>query len=238
MNAPAFPLRTYQKYLGGLLVILGTLLSASQPVSSDAPGERPIDDDCGALLRAVKANDVDEVQRLLATVDPNCTYREDGEPRSPLVAAARNGNLAIGKLLVAARADVGFRASGDETPLMAASAGENLDFVKYLVGQGAEVNEKLAGDGTALIAAARSGRLATVEYLLGQGAEVDGQVNTDGTPLINAVRNGHQAVAEVLLTHGADPYLVLPGDEYAMHHAVIAKDQAMIDLLRQYSPKE
>ncbi len=231
MNVPSFTPCACQKYFWGLLVLLFT----SQSI---ALGKHPPKNDCGALLRAVKANDVDEVQRLLATVNPDCTYREDGEPRSPLVAAARNGNLAIGRLLIEAQANVGFHAPGDETPLIAASASENLAFVKYLVAQGAAVNEKLSGDGTALIAAARSGRLKTVAYLLGQGAEVDGQVNTDGTPLINAVRNGHQAVAEVLLAHGADPYLVTPGDEYAMHHAVIAKDQAMIDLLRQYSPKE
>ncbi len=235
MNALSFAPCAFQKYFWGLFVLLGTLLFTSQSIAS---GKHPPNDGCGALLRATKANDVDEVQRLLATVDPNCTYREDGEPRSPLVAAARNGNLAVGKLLVEAQASVGFHAPGDETPLMAASAGENLAFVKYLVAQGAAVNEKLSGDGTALIAAARSGRLETVAYLLSQGAEVDGQVDTDGTPLINAVRNGHQAVAEVLLAQGADPYLVTLGDEYAMHHAVMAKDQAMIDLLRQYSPKE
>lgn len=197
----------------------------------------PPGDDCQALLKAVKARDTDRVKDLLKTTDPDCTYRGDDEPRSPLVVAARNGDLEIGKLLISARADAGFHARGDETPLMAAAAFGNLAFVKYLVAKGAVVSTKLSGDGTALIAAARSGHSEIVEYLIAQGAEVDGQVDGDGTPLIVAVRNGHRAVAKILLEHGANPYRVSPGDEYAMHHAVMAKDQTMIDLLQRYPRK-
>lgn len=189
---------------------------------------------CADLLRAVKANNISKVQDLLKTVDPNCTYRGEGEPRSPLVAAARNGNLEIGKLLMNANADVEFHAHGDETPLMAASEYGHLDFVKYLTSNGAEINKKVPQNGTALIAASRSGDVETVQYLISQGADINGQVDNDGTPIICAVRNEHYAAAKILLENGADPDLVSPGDEHAMRHAEMSQDKAMIDLLRRY----
>lgn len=189
---------------------------------------------CSDLLRAVKADNISKVHDLLKTSDPNCIYREDGEPRSPLVAAARNGNFEIGKLLMNANADVEFHAEGDETPLMAASEYGNIDFVKYLISNGAEVNKKVSQNGTALIAASRSGDVETVKYLISQGADINCQVDNDGTPLICAVRNEHYAAAKILLENGADPYLTSPGDEHAMHYAVMTQDKAMIDLLQRY----
>ena len=240
-------LHHHWKYAFVAPLLLGMLLVIHKPVSAlaqDDKGSVSLNkspdskaDNCRTLLGAVKANDVAEVKGLLKTVDPNCVYQGDGEPRSPLVAAARNGNLVMGKLLISAQANVAFHAPGDETPLMAAATGGHLDFVRYLVENGAAVNKKLSGEGTALIVAARSGHVAVVEYLIAQGAEINGQVDGDGTPLIVAARNGHRAVAQLLLENGADPYQVSPGDEYAMHHATVAEDQSMIDLLRKYAKK-
>lgn len=225
-------------------VLFGILLMMNSPISALDPDDNFLNEeqtsksehvgDCKDLLRAVKADNVSEVQDLLKTVDPNCTYRGDGEPRSPLVAAARNGNLKIGKLLINANADVEFHAQGDETPLMAASEYGHVDFVKYLTSNGAEINKKVPQNGTALIAASRSGDVETVQYLISQGANINGQVDNDGTPIICAVRNEHYAAAKILLENGAEPYLVSPGDEHAMHHAEVSQDKAMIDLLRRY----
>ena len=230
LNAKASSHRSWQYILTVFMLLLSMINSSASALAQRA-------DDCPALLRAVKANDVAEVKALLKTTNPNCVYRGDGEPRSPLVAAARNGNLAIGKLLMNVQADVAFHALGDETPLMAAAAKGSLDFVQYLVENGAAINQKLAGEGTALIVAAKSGQTEVVRYLVAQGAEIDAQMDGDGTPLIGAVRNGHYAIAKILLENGANPYLVSPGDEYAMYHATAAKDQSMIDLLEKYAGK-
>ncbi len=126
----------------------------------------------------------------------------------------------------------------DETPLMAASSNGRLDFVKYLLTRGAKINTRLSGDGTALLVASREGHTEIVKYLISEGADVNGQVDRDGTPLICAVRNGHYETAKILLESGADPFLTSPGDEYAMYHAVMAKDKPMINLLKKYESEK
>ncbi|MEO0733475.1 MAG: ankyrin repeat domain-containing protein, partial [Bacteroidota bacterium] len=77
---------------------------------------------CADLTAAIRAENVDRVKELLATVDANCT---DPDPdfetivldngnatwrrqydHTPLVTAARMGNLDIARLLIAAGANV------------------------------------------------------------------------------------------------------------------------------------
>ncbi len=145
---------------------------------------------CAALLRAVKGNNLQKVKALVQTVDPNCEYREEGEPRSPLNAAARKGNVEIGKLLLAANADVEFRARGDEGALMGAARKGHLDFVKLMVENGAKVNKVVHGDGTALINAVRGGHYEIAEYLLEHGADPMLNVPGDENPIAHAVTQG------------------------------------------------
>lgn len=247
MNTKKSNVHSYWKYTFIAPLLLAIVAITNKPVSvlagsgraSSAASESEQNAptyaaDCQALLRSVKDRDVEDVNELLKTVDPNCTYRGDGEPRSPLVAAARNGDLEIGRLLIDAGAEVEFHAWGDETPLMAASVHGHLDFVKYLVTRNADVNKELGGDGTALLVAAREGYLDVVAYLISRGANVNAQVVRDGTPLICAVRNGHYEVTRVLLENGADPYQVSPGDEYAMYHARMSGNDDIIALLKKY----
>ena len=145
---------------------------------------------CAALLRAVKGNKIAQVAALAKTTDPNCTYREEGEPRSPLNAAARKGNVEIGQLLLAANADVEFRARGDEGALMGAARHGHLDFVKLMIENGAKVNKTVDGDGTALINAVRGGHYEIVEYLLENGADPMLGVAGDENPITHAVDQG------------------------------------------------
>ena len=150
--------------------------------SAIEPVNETIAYDCKDLLAATKANNVDKVREILKSVDPDCAYRDGGEPRSPLVAAARKGYLEIGQLLIASGADADYHDRGDESPLMAAAANGNLDFVQLLTGKGADVNKMVKGDGTALLVASREGHLDIVEYLIGLKADVNAVVGGDGTP--------------------------------------------------------
>lgn len=145
---------------------------------------------CAALLRAVKRNNASEVQKLVQNTDPNCEYREEGEPRSPLNAAARKGNVEIGKILLATNADVEFRARGDEGALMGAARYGHLDFVKLMIENGAEVNKTVSGDGTALINAVRGGHYEVTEYLLQKGADPMLGVSGDENPIYHASNQG------------------------------------------------
>ncbi|WP_017731456.1 ankyrin repeat domain-containing protein [Nafulsella turpanensis] len=251
MHTENFNLQSFRKFsfiapnLFSLILLLSTPFKvfaqgypkAPVAVKEESGGEQSNSDGCKELLRAVKSQDSVRVKELLRNVDPNCIFRGDGEPRSPLVAAARAGYVGIGKLLLEAKADVAYHAEGDETPLMAASANGHLGFAKLLVSNGAEVNKKLKREGTALIIAAREGHLGTVEYLISQGADVNAQVTGDGSPLIIAVRKGHLDIAKVLLEKGADPYLASPGDENPLYHARMSQNREMVELLEEYSDR-
>ena len=192
---------------------------------------------CKSLLKAVKQQNVEKVKELLKTKDPDCVYNGDREPRSPLVAAARLGNLEIIQLLIASGAAIEFHAKGDESPLMAASAYGHLLAVQLLIENGAEINRKLQNEGTALIFAARQGHIETVRWLIQQGADVNEQVELEGTPLIVAVRGEHFDVVKELLENGADPSLSSPMDETPMLHAMESNNKALIELIKQYEEK-
>ncbi len=238
----------YWKYAFIAPIVLVMLLSMNTPLEAIPSKYNPVavpqheengnkavgTKDCRELLRAVKDQNVSLVKQLLETVDPDCMYNKNGEPRTPLVAAARSGDLQIGKLLVEANADIEYHHDSDESPLMAASENGHIEFVTYLMEQGADVNRKVSGDGTALLVASREGHLEIAKYLISKNADVNGQVSGDGTPLICAAKRGHYEVAKLLLENNADPYLASPGDEYPMYHARMAKDKRMIALLKQY----
>jgi|GEM_PF-2465774 len=153
---------------------------------------------CQDLLQAVKDEEVEKVRALLKTVDPDCTYYGDGEARSPLVAAARTGNMAIGKLLLGAKANVEFHSKNDETPLMAASKNGHLAFVEMLIAQGASVDRKLRGDGTALINAVRGEHYEISKLLLEKGADPYKAVPGDEYAMYHARMSGNRKLIQLL----------------------------------------
>ena len=153
---------------------------------------------CAELLRAVKKNDIEKVRQLVAITDPNCTYRQEGEPRSPLNAAARKGHVEIGKILLAADADVEYRAIGDEGALMGAARNGHLDFVKLMVENGAKINKQVNGDGTALINAVRDGHYEVAKYLLDNGADPEQNSPGDENPIYHASEHSKKMLNLVL----------------------------------------
>lgn len=130
-----------------------------------------IEGTCQDLLKAVKRQQVEKVKGLLQTVAPDCTFRNDGEPRSPLVAAARKGHLEIAQLLVEAGASLSYHARGDENPLMAAARYGHLSVAEYFIQKGADVNVQVKGDGTPLICAVRGDHYKVAKLLLEHGAD-------------------------------------------------------------------
>ncbi|MBX2874447.1 MAG: ankyrin repeat domain-containing protein [Saprospiraceae bacterium] len=153
---------------------------------------------CADLLRAVKAEDTKLVRELLKSVDPDCAYYDEGEPRSSLVAAARMGNMEITKLLLSAKANVEYKAKGDESPLMAAANYGHLELVKLLVGSGAKINRKISGDGTALIGAVRGGHYEVAKFLLEKGANPFAMVSGDEYAMYHARMNEDKKMIKLL----------------------------------------
>ncbi len=163
------------------------------------------------LLYAAWTGDLAEAERLIAE-GADVDEKRSRDPRTPLVAAARNGHWAVVRLLLDNGADVNYHAMGDETALMAAANSGSEDIVIELLQRGARANEKVRGDGSPLIAAARSGSREAVQRLLDAGADPNLYVRGDEAPLFHAVVGGHADVVEALIRAGADPSVEYRGD--------------------------
>ena len=174
--------------------------------------------DCARLLKAIEDNDVSKVKELLKTIDANCvdknagfietrtkkyTYRER-KPQTPLVGAARIGNVTIGKLLFEAGAKANFYSEENHPPVIAAARNGSVEFLQLLVANNVKIDEAITNHGTALISASYKGHLDAVKYIHGQGADVNKSVMNVGTPLIGAARSENIEITRFLISKGAD----------------------------------
>ncbi len=159
--------------------------------------------------------------------DSNPAYKywiEEGG-NTPLIFAARSGDLESVQHIVDAGADVNALSAFGTSPLIMAVHGGNARAVEYLLQQGAEVDSSASGH-TALHDAILRGNLAAVEVLLEHGANVEAKLekptpvrrqSTDynyhdallgATPLWLAARFSEPEIMKLLLEHGADPHFV------------------------------
>ena len=197
--------------------------------------------DCGGLTQAIRDQDVVQVRELLKKIDPNCIDPDPGyeiiesdeegltikrwHPRTPLGAAARVGNLEIGKLLLAAGAEIDVNVNPDGTALAEAAHEGHSDFVTLLLGKGADVNAGSRGHGSALSAAANNGQTKIVALLLNKGAKVNAKHEGHGSALNAASWNGHTETAELLLQKGAEVNLITGGHGSALKWCFLERSQ-------------
>lgn len=173
--------------------------------------ERRDEDECKRIIDAILASDMGELEKLLKSTDPNCTCKDFSAERktlalprqSPLVAAAKLGDMESGRILIDANANVEFSAASEVTPLMTAAEYGHLDFVKLLLDNKAKINARFDGRGTALTRAAGQGHLEVVKFLISKGAIVDANINGLGTALLLAAKNGHEPIVQYLLDQDA-----------------------------------
>ena len=148
---------------------------------------------------------------------------------TPLLFAARSGDLESARLLVASGADINRVAADGTTPLIVAAGRRQEALAVFLLEQGAEAN---AGPGyAALHAAVPAGQLRLVQALLAHGADPNarvedapalgsmfhalggaaswsGMASLDGaTPLWLAAKYVDASLIRALLAGGADPLL-------------------------------
>ena len=157
------------------------------------------------------------------------TKTKDGDQiTTPLIIAARNGNLDSVKMLLRYKADIEARGTVkvlDQviqgcTPLWAAAATGHLDVVKLLIERNADVDGRTLSNSTPLRAAAYRGRLDIVSCLVGNGADVNARNNFENTPLMVACYNGHMNVVTYLIESGADMDLQEKQGNTALHGVV------------------
>jgi len=155
-----------------------------------------------ALINAVQAGNVTEVERLL-------DKGADLEWRNsvgcwPLALAARLGDQNMVELLLEAGALVDSKSKmRHRTPLSFAASSGHVPVVEILLRHKAAVNAPDCYYRTPLSFAAGDGHKVVVELLLENGAAIDFKDFEDRTPLSYAVVNGHQAVVELLLQENA-----------------------------------
>ena len=138
--------------------------------------------------------------------------KDDDDLATPLIVAARDGNLYFVKVLLRYGANIEARGTinidglvvEDCTALWVAAAKGHFDVVRFLIEQNAEVDGRTSSNSTPLRAAAFDGHLDIVRCLVENGADVNARTNFNSTPLMLTCHNGHLDVASYLVKHGAN----------------------------------
>ena len=153
---------------------------------------------------------------------------KDGDDlATPLIVAARDGNLYIVKFLLRYGANIEARGTinidglvvEDCTALWVAAAKGHFDVVRFLIEQNAEVDGRTSSNSTPLRAAAFDGYLDIVRCLVENGADVNARNHYNNTPLMIACCEGHLDVASYLIKHGANINLQDNDGRSCLHQA-------------------
>ena len=156
------------------------------------------------------------------------TKIKDGDDlATPLIIAARDGNLDFVKALLRYEANIEARSTikidgeaiEDCTALWVAAANGHFDVVRLLIEQNADVDGRTSRNSTPLRAAAFDGHLDIVRCLVENGADVNARNNFNNTPLMITCYKGHPNVASYLVKHGANINLQDNKGDSCLHYA-------------------
>jgi ankyrin repeat protein len=159
-----------------------------------------------SLLYAAEANDLDEVNRLL--LDPRVDVNQIGyHGHTPLIYAAKKGNIAIGLALIRRGADVNKANKTGATPLFACLVEKKKDFIVLLLeNHGINVNVQTTDserDSILMAAVVADSDLDVIQMLLESGADPNLASRND-TPLDYAIMTHKLPIAKLLILYGAD----------------------------------
>ena len=161
--------------------------------------------------------------------DPSGVFEVQQGGYTPLLFAARQGDLASARLLASAGADVNAAAASGTTPLVVAAHSGHGDLAAWLLAAGADPDAAEAGY-SALHAAVLRGDPALVAALLERGADPDivmtrgspaRRVSADwrlphrmigATPFWTAAWFREPDIMRLLAAHGADPLASVGGE--------------------------
>ena len=120
-----------------------------------------------------------------------------------LLDAAKSGNVAVVKALLAEKVDVNAAAADSSTALHWAVETNNLEMTDLLIAAGANVKTATRYNITPLSLACSNGNAKIVERLLQAGADANGTSEEGQTALMTASLNGNVDAIKVLLKNGA-----------------------------------
>ncbi len=121
-----------------------------------------------------------------------------------VIAAARAGDVAAVRALLADGADVDARQGDGATALHWAAHRSDLPLAEVLLDAGADVDAANALDATPLWLASMNGDTRLVARLLAAGADPNVSLKMGETPLMSAARSGDAGAVRLLLAAGAD----------------------------------
>ena len=174
-----------------------------------------------------------QVVSSAGNADPSGIFEVQQGGYTPLLFAARQGDLASARLLVEAGADVNEAAASGTTPLVVAAHSGHGELAAYLLDAGADPDAAGAGY-TALHAAVLRGDQELVQALLTHGANPDAvlargtparRVSADwrlphrmigATPFWAAAWFREPRLVHLLAEHGADPLASVGGETAVM----------------------
>jgi len=123
---------------------------------------------------------------------------------SPVAKAAKAGDLATVRKLIASRSDVNAPGGDGSTALLWAVHSSNIDMVRALIAAGAKADVANNYGVTPLLDASRTGDQEMMEILLKAGADPKRAHPEGETPLMSASRAGSLAAVQMLLSRGVD----------------------------------
>ena len=151
----------------------------------------------------MKNRNIATVRTLLKQhADPNAA---DIDGTTPLIWAAHNGDAEIGKLLIAAGANVQATNRYGVSALIEAATLGDAPMIDALLKAGADPNSTYGAGESPLMLAARTGSITAVKLLIDRGANVNGTDEFKGyTPLLFAATENQPEIAKLLIERGAD----------------------------------
>ena len=164
---------------------------------------------------------------LAAGADPNARLLS-GE--TPLMEAARRGNLSIVRLMLAGGADPNVQeANAGQNALMWAISERHDAVAAELLRHGADINARSKNGFAAISFAAQQGDTASIGILLEAGANVNDVAPKSGlTPILIATAMGRTKAVVLLLDKGADPDVVAANGFTPLHLAAKRKGAVAI----------
>ena len=212
---PVNPLSSLEYTLLTLSVVCGNLdcVKVLLDYKADIEGQGDNSDDedpcCSPLFAAVAHENLDVLQLLVdkgADVNSCTNY----DLTTPLMMAARNGDVNIATFLVEHGGNVNLKDKRGETALHQAinKYEQACDVLRYLIKNGADVNARTNNNCTPLMIASKLDLVDVVSFLIEQGANTD-LADKDGlTALHYAVGCYHPScdhdVMRLFIANGAD----------------------------------
>lgn len=157
------------------------MLKAIEKSLSNSPPEN-VEITCLDLIDAILVNDNTLAEDIMQEIKLDCFHRvtrtlsSEGEQFStftlntPLIAAVRNQNKHMVKLLLKNGADINYSGDGKETAVVACAKLGNKDIIQLLVNTGADINRKDEAGFTALDYARLNGYDDLFDFLKSIGA--------------------------------------------------------------------